>query len=197
MSNSSLLPLKNHIEEHQLILLECKDGSKKPLLTIINIIAFSCHNYRAASTTNTNKIDINLNVWAIWKSQDQYLAISIDIDIGLAIGMEKNLIMAAWVFKGCSENFWKLPGKTSTVEPFLSTSVGLPGSFPKIHLEQLFCRESASTCFCKKGIPWHVISQIFWNLKNRQGLTRQSVGIKKELHYRALPGDFAKVSKLL
>ena len=36
--------------------------------------------------------------------------------------------------------------------PFLSTLVGLPGTFPKCSLEQLSCKEPVSACFCKKEL---------------------------------------------
>ena len=39
----------------------------------------------------------------------------------------------------CSEKFCILPSKTSMVEYFLSTLKGLPETFPKSSLEQLFC----------------------------------------------------------
>ena len=38
------------------------------------------------------------------------------------------------------------------VECMLNTLVGLPGSFPKNILEQLFCREPVDTCFCTKEL---------------------------------------------
>ena len=50
-----------------------------------------------------------------------------------------------------SEYFWKLTSKTSMVESVLSTLVGLPGSFPKSILEQLFCREP-DDCFSTKEL---------------------------------------------
>ena len=46
----------------------------------------------------------------------------------------------------CSENFWKLPSKTSMLESFLITL----GSFSNSCSEQLFCREPVPSCFCKK-----------------------------------------------
>ena len=45
-----------------------------------------------------------------------------------------------------------LPSKTSRVESLLNTLAGLPGTFPKSSLEQLFYRESVSACFCKKEL---------------------------------------------
>ena len=36
------------------------------------------------------------------------------------------------------------------VESVLSALVGLPGSFPKSILEQLYCREPVDACFCTK-----------------------------------------------
>ena len=38
------------------------------------------------------------------------------------------------------------------VESLLSTLVGLPGSFPKSCLKQLFCRELLDACFCLKEL---------------------------------------------
>ena len=45
------------------------------------------------------------------------------------------------------KGFWIIPSKISTVQFFLCTTVDLPVSFPKICLEQLFCKELFSgTC---------------------------------------------------
>ena len=38
------------------------------------------------------------------------------------------------------------------VESVLSTLVGLPGSFPKSILEQLFCRKPVDVCLCTKEL---------------------------------------------
>ena len=70
----------------------------------------------------------------------------------------------------CSGNFCKLPVQTSRVEPFLSTLTGLPGTFPKFYLGQLFCRETFSACFfVKRSSTVEVISVIFQHFKNIQG----------------------------
>ena len=53
------------------------------------------------------------------------------------IGIRKNM---------GSENFWKLSTETFMLESFLNTLAGLPWSFPKICLEQLFWGEYVSTC---------------------------------------------------
>ena len=52
----------------------------------------------------------------------------------------------------CSKNFCIFLSKTSKVESFLSTLAGLPGTFPKGCLEQLFCRKPVSACFCEKEL---------------------------------------------
>ena len=49
-------------------------------------------------------------------------------------------------------NFWELFSNTSILESFLRTIAGLPGSFPKTILEQLFCKEPVGACFCKKEL---------------------------------------------
>ena len=56
-----------------------------------------------------------------------------------------------------SEYFWQLSSKTSMLESLLSTL----RSFWRSSSEQLFCRELVCTCFCKKGIPHHTLSQEF------------------------------------
>ena len=50
----------------------------------------------------------------------------------------------------CFENSCILLSKTSRVEFFLCILARLLETFPKSCLEQLFCREPFSTCFCKK-----------------------------------------------
>ena len=68
-----------------------------------------------------------------------------------------------WCFQKITapKNSAYFPSKKSTAESFLITLVGLPGTFPKSSLEQLFCRETVSVCFCKKGNPQRVLSQEF------------------------------------
>ena len=54
-----------------------------------------------------------------------------------------------------SENvciFCILSSERSRVELFLGTLAGVAGIFPKSSLEQLFSREPAGTCFCKKEL---------------------------------------------
>ena len=52
----------------------------------------------------------------------------------------------------CPENFHIVPSEKSSAESFLSTLAGPPGTFLKSSLEQLFCRESVSNCFCKREL---------------------------------------------
>ena len=76
------------------------------------------------------------------------------------------------------------------VKSFLENLVILLASFLKSYPKQLFCRESTSAFFYKKGTLYQTLSQEFSELAGLQFT-------KKELHYRALPGIFAKFPKPL
>ena len=52
----------------------------------------------------------------------------------------------------------EIPSKTSMVESFLRTSAGLPGSLS--YVDQLFCREQVSPCFCRKASTGDIISGV-------------------------------------
>ena len=54
------------------------------------------------------------------------------------------------------------------VECVLSTLVGLPRSFPKSILEQLFCRKPVDACFCTKELcSWHYLKNLPEFLKHK------------------------------
>ena len=78
--------------------------------------------------------------------------------------------------------------ETSEAESFLSALADVPGTFPQNCFEQVFCkaylRASASV---KKDFQADVISEIFLNFKDAQGMESVVFGMqftKKELHYR-------------
>ena len=71
----------------------------------------------------------------------------------------------------CSESFCILLCKTSTVGPFLNTLAGLPGTFRKSSLEQLFCGNLLAPASVKKNSTENIISKMFQNFKNMQGKT--------------------------
>ena len=48
--------------------------------------------------------------------------------------------------------FAYFPAKHTLWRFFLSTLTDFPGIFPESFLEQLFCNEDVSTCFCKKEL---------------------------------------------
>ena len=68
------------------------------------------------------------------------------------------------------------------MESFLSTLAGRHGKYPKIRLEQLFCKEPVNACFSLKelhGCRYHR------SFKNTQGGSLYFVGLqytRKELH---------------
>ena len=59
----------------------------------------------------------------------------------VGVGISASASTSALV--SCSDIFWRLPGKMSSVEPFLSGLVDVPRSFTKICLEQVLCIEFA------------------------------------------------------
>ena len=67
------------------------------------------------------------------------------------LNLMKNLPIVLWK-NNCSECFCILFRKTSMVESFLGVLAGLPGTLPKISLEQLLCRVPVSACFVKKEL---------------------------------------------
>ena len=68
------------------------------------------------------------------------------------------------------------------VESVLSTLVGLPESFPKSILEQLFCREPVDACSCTKEL----CSRHY--LKNLPGFLKQKT---EDMHkYNLLKRNF-------
>ena len=54
------------------------------------------------------------------------------------------------VLKKITENFWKLCNKRLMLKSFKVHQQHFSGWVPKTYLEQLFCREPVSACFCKK-----------------------------------------------
>ena len=88
------------------------------------------------------------------------------------------------------ERCQKFISKTSIVESFLSYRTVFHRSFLKGYLQQLFCIEPSSACFCKKETPLQMLFQelsgtlktrksegyiVFWlqfcNLQNRNSIT--------------------------
>ena len=53
----------------------------------------------------------------------------------------------------------KIPRETSMVESYLRTFQGLTGGF-SCYLEQLYCGEQVSTCFCRNISTWDIISGV-------------------------------------
>ena len=53
----------------------------------------------------------------------------------------------------------KIPSKTSMMESFLGTFPGLTRSF-SCYLEQLFCGEQVSACFCRNDSTGDIISGV-------------------------------------
>ena len=84
------------------------------------------------------------------------------------------------------------------VESVLSTLVGLPGSFPKSILEQLFCREPIDACFCTKELcSRHYLKNLPQFLKHKvENCSLHTYNFfKKELQYGALSENFPIFSK--
>ena len=52
----------------------------------------------------------------------------------------------------------EIPSRTSMMKSFSRISAGLPGSLS--HVDLLFCREQASTCFCRKDSTGDIISGV-------------------------------------